>query len=184
MASKSRVPFSLLVWLTAAALAGCTAIGPSTGQIERASSTGPRADLRVIGITDQVARQVSVAELHGDFETRIGNATPIGTRVGVGDTLEVTIWEAAPAALFGTGAFETAIGSAVTTSRPNVLPGMLVGPSGAVTIPFAGQVPAAGKTLREIEQEIVRRLHGRAHLPQAMVRIAHNATADVTVLGD
>jgi len=61
---------------------------------------------------------------------------------------------------------------------------MVVGPSGAITIPFAGQVPAAGRTLREIEQEIVRRLQGRAHLPQAMVRIAHNATADVTVLGD
>jgi polysaccharide export outer membrane protein len=64
------------------------------------------------------------------------------------------------------------------------LPGILVGPAGTITIPFAGQVPAAGRSLREIEQEIVRRLQGRAHLPQAMVRIAHNATADVTVLGD
>jgi len=96
----------------------------------------------------------------------------------------VTIWEAAPAALFGTATFDTGIGSTLTTSRPNTLPGIVVGPSGAITIPFAGQVPAAGRTLREIEQEIVRRLQNRAHLPQAMVRIAHNATADVTVLGD
>ncbi len=38
--------------------------------------------------------------------------------------------------------------------------------------------------MRQIEQEIVRRLQGRAHLPQAMVRIANNATANVTVVGD
>jgi polysaccharide export outer membrane protein len=140
--------------------------------------------VRIVPVTDQVAQQVNVADVHGDFATRIGDAIPIGTRVGVGDTLEVTIWEAAPAALFGTATFDTGIGSTVATSRPNTLPGMLVGPSGAITVPFAGQVPAAGRTLREIEQEIVRRLQGRAHLPQAMVRIAHNATADVTVLGD
>ncbi len=136
-------------------------------------------------VTDQVAQQVNVAELRGDFATRIGDATPIGTRVGVGDTLEVTIWEAAPAALFGTATnFDTGIGSPVQTSRPNTLPGILVGPSGAITIPFAGQVPAAGRTLREIEREIVRRLQGKAHLPQAVVRLARNATANVTVLGD
>jgi polysaccharide export outer membrane protein len=170
--------------LTAAALAGCTAVGPSTKEVERAPTEAAATGLRVIPVTDEVASQVNVADMRGDFANRIGDATPVGTRVGIGDTLEVTIWEAAPAALFGTTNFDTAIGSAVATSRPNTLPGMLVGPSGAVTIPFAGQVPAAGQTLREIEQEIVRRLQGRAHLPQAMVRIAHNATADVTVLGD
>ncbi len=98
--------------------------------------------------------------------------------------LEVTIWEAAPAALFGTANLDTGIGSGVATSRPNTLPGILVGPSGAITIPFAGQVPAAGRTLREIEQEIVAASRAAPILPQAMVRIAHNATANVTVLGD
>jgi polysaccharide biosynthesis/export protein len=165
-------------------LPACTAVGPTTKEIVTAPISAP-AGLRLVEVTDQVAQQVNVAELRGDFATRIGDATPIGTRVGVGDTLEVTIWEAAPAALFGTATnFDTGIGSAVQTSRPNTLPGILVGPSGAITIPFAGQVPAAGRTLREIEQEIVRRLQGKAHLPQAMVRLARNATANVTVLGD
>lgn len=162
---------------------GCTAVGPTTKDVERAplaTTTG----VRLVPVTENVATAVNVADVHGDFASRIGDARPIGTRVGIGDTLEVTIWEAAPAALFGTGTFDTALGSPVATSRPNVLPGIVVGPSGAVTIPFAGQVPAAGRTLREIEQEIVRRLQGRAHLPQTMVRIAHNATSDVTVLGD
>lgn len=170
--------------IAAAALAGCTAVGPTTKEIEHAALVPSANGPRIIPVTDPVATEVNVADVHGDFASRIGDAIPIGTRVGVGDTLEVTIWEAAPAALFGTATFDTGIGSTVATSRPNTLPGMVVGPSGAITIPFAGQVPAAGRTLREIEQEIVRRLHGRAHLPQATVRIAHNATADVTVLGD
>ncbi|MGN6590145.1 MAG: polysaccharide biosynthesis/export family protein [Sphingomicrobium sp.] len=135
-------------------------------------------------MTEQVAEQVNLKQVQGDFAGRLGDAVPIGTQVGIGDTLEVTIWEAAPAALFGTTSFDTSIGSAVPTSRPNTLPGILVGPSGSITIPFAGQIPAAGRTTRQIETEIVRRLQGRAHLPQAMVRIAHNSTANVTVLGD
>jgi polysaccharide export outer membrane protein len=165
-------------------LTGCTAVGPTTREVEGAPIANVAQGVRVIPVTDQIATQANIADIHGDFASRIGDATPIGTRVGVGDTVEVTIWEAAPAALFGTATFDTNIGSAVATSRPNTLPGMVVGPSGAITIPFAGQVPAAGRTLREIEQDIVRRLQGRAHLPQAMVRIGHNATADVTVLGD
>jgi len=165
--------------------AGCTAVGPSTEQIERAPFNEAKMGLRIVPVTDQVAEQVNISELEGDFARRIGDAIPIGTRVGVGDTLEVSIWEAAPAALFGPATnFDANIGTAVQTSRPNVLPGLLVGPSGTVTIPFAGHVPAAGRTVGEIEQEIVRRLQGRAHLPQAMVRISHNSTANVTVLGD
>jgi len=72
----------------------------------------------------------------------------------------------------------------VQTSLSNSLPELLVGPSGTITIPFAGEVPAAGRTLRQIEQTIVARLRGRAHLPQAIVRLSRNATANVTVLGD
>ena len=174
----------LLVSTALTLLTACTAVGPTAKQVEQAPMAAPASGLRVLPVTDQLAQQVNVADIHGDFAGRLGDATPIGTRVGVGDTLEVTIWEAAPAALFGTATFDMGIGSGVATSRPNTLPGILVGPSGTITIPFAGQVPAAGRTLREIEQEIVRRLQGKAHLPQAMVRIAHNATANVTVLGD
>jgi polysaccharide export outer membrane protein len=174
-----------LIGMVSLLLAGCaTSVGPSREAIERAPRQSQLSGVRVVGLSDQLAKQVNVDELQGNFAADLGNATPIGTQVGVGDTLEVTIWEAAPAALFGTTNFDTGIGSNVQASRPNALPGIVVGPSGTITIPFAGQVPAAGRTLRQIEQEIVARLRGRAHLPQVIVRIAHNATANVTVLGD
>jgi polysaccharide export outer membrane protein len=182
----SRIRRGLLSgFVVAPILTGCvTSVGPSREAIEHDSKTALPGSVQVLPLTDQLARNVNVNELAGNFAADLGNATPIGTRVGIGDTLEVTIWEAAPAALFGSTNFDTGIGSTAQTSRPNVLPGIVVGPSGTIGIPFAGQVPAAGRTLHEIEQEIVSRLGRRAHLPQAMVRIAHNATENVTVLGD
>lgn len=140
--------------------------------------------MQLVDLTDAVAQQVNIEETPGNFAQNLGDATPIGTQVGVGDVLEVTIWEASPPALFGSAILDTGVGSAVQGSRPNTLPEVVVGPSGTISIPFAGQVPAAGRTLRQIEQEIVARLQGRAHQPQAIVRIARNVTANVTVLGD
>src|SRR4030095_5684474 len=116
-----------------------------------------------VELSDSVARRVNVEEVGGNFAADLGDATPIGTQVGVGDTLEVTIWEAAPAALFGGGNLDTRVGSIAEGSRPNTLPEASVGPSGTITVPFAGQIPAAGRTLRQIEQDIVARLQGRAH---------------------
>lgn len=162
-----------------------TSVGPSRGAIENSPADATMQGVRLVELSDTVARTVNLQELEGNFAANLGDATPIGTRVGVGDVLELTIWEAAPAALFGGGATpDTRVGSTIQGSRATVLPEMVVGPSGTVTVPFAGQVPAAGRTLRQIEQEVVARLQGRAHRPQAMVRIARNVTANVTVLGD
>jgi polysaccharide export outer membrane protein len=175
--------FSVLAVLMAAA--GCsTSVGPSRHAIEKAPVEAPLHGIQVVEIRDGVGALGSADGLRGDFAASPGDATPIGTTVGVGDSLSVTIWEAAPAALFGTTIVGTDIGSTIQTSQPNSLPEILVGPSGTITVPFAGEIPAAGRTLRQIERDIVARLQGRAHLPQAMVRIARNATANVTVLGD
>lgn len=182
----ARVRATGSVVTVALLLAGCVnSVGPSREQVVQAvSSNQTLSGVRVIELTDAVAQRNNLEYLKGDFATALGDAVPVGTRVGVGDTVELTIWEAAPAALFGTTAIDTGIGSSVQPSRPNSLPGLVVGPSGTITVPFAGQVPAAGRTLRQIEQEIVSRLQGRAHLPQVVARIARNATANVTVLGE
>ncbi len=161
-----------------------TSVGPSRKAVERATEASSIQNLQLVELSDSVARRVNVEEVGGNFAADLGDATPIGTQVGVGDTLEVTIWEAAPAALFGGGNLDTRVGSIAEGSRPNTLPEAIVGPSGTITVPFAGQIPAAGRTLRQIEQDIVARLQGRAHLPQAIVRLARNVTANVTVLGD
>lgn len=174
-----------LVAATVPALAACAmSVGPSRGAIEKAPAEADLHGIRVLELDNGVASRTDYAAVDGNFAQNFGDATPVGTRVGVGDVLEVTIWEAAPAALFGTANLDTGIGSTVQASRANALPELVVGPSGTISVPFAGQVPAAGRTLRDIERDIVARLNGRAHLPQAIVRIARNETKTVAVLGD
>jgi polysaccharide export outer membrane protein len=175
---------SLALLMVVAASACTTAVGPSRKDVLKAGATQQIPGMQVIPVTNEVARQLTVVDPVQGFAEVIGDAQPIGTIVGVGDSLEVTIWEAPPAVLFGGGSFSTGIDAPLQGSRPGVLPESVVGPSGSITVPFAGQVPAAGRTLRQIEQAIVARLRGKANAPQALVRILRNATANVSVVGE
>jgi polysaccharide export outer membrane protein len=73
--------------------------------------------------------------------------------VGVGDVLNISIFEAAPGGLFTPA---TAAGA-----RPGNfvdLPAQAVDQTGAIHVPYAGEVPAAARTLPEIQQAIAARL--------------------------
>lgn len=188
---SSRLPQrTALSVLAVLMLSGCaatglsTAVGPSRGAILKAGAHQQIAGMQVVPLTPAVAQRLSTLSPTPGFADAIGDAQPIGTTVGVGDSLEVTIWEAPPALLFNSGAFDTRISSPSQSSRPGTFPETVVGPSGAITIPFAGQVAAAGRTLRQIEQTIIARLRNKANQPQVIVRIARNATANVSVVGE
>src|SRR6185369_350200 len=103
---RSRISSWIVLAASAPMLAACSvmsaSVGPSRHAVERAQASSDMQGMQLIDLSDPVARQVNVQELEGNFAERLGDAIPIGTRVGVGDVLEVTIWEAAPAALFGT----------------------------------------------------------------------------------
>jgi polysaccharide export outer membrane protein len=188
LVAKSSALFGAIAVM--ASLTGCQSVGPSRAAIEKVAAQ-PIPGVRVVDVnSSSVASELSL-DLSGQkdvFARDFGEASPVGTTVGIGDTVEVTIWEASPPALFGVGTLdpgtEASAASALQGSRPNTLPGFLVGSSGTITIPFAGEVPAAGRSVHEIEQDIVRRLQRRAHLPQAIVRIASNVAATATVLGE
>ena len=170
-------------------LGGCaatgltTSVGPSRKDVLNASVPQQIPGVQIVPLTNAVAERLSVDAPPPAIADVIGDAQPVGTIVGVGDSLEVTVWEAPPAVLFG-GSFETRSNSPIATARPGTFPETVVGPSGSITIPFAGQVPAAGRSIRQIEQTIVSRLNGKANQPQAIVRIARNATANVSVVGE
>lgn len=177
------------VLLLTGLLGACQPFGPDRRALLRPGNVpaGPveaAGTIDVVMVGTQTARRLPPPPLLRPFAEVLGDAVPVGTAVGVGDTLEVTIWEAPPATLFGTGAPDTRIATPIATARPSTLPDLLVGPDGGITVPFAGVVPAGGRTLREIEAEIVRRLRGRANAPQVLVRLVRNATATVTVVGE
>jgi len=178
----------VLLVASGVALAACQPFGPGRQAVLNAGSVpaGPSeaaAQIKVVQVRGDMAAQFKPPAPWPAFADVLAGTKPVGTVVGTGDALEVTIWEAPPAALFG-GATDTRIGTAISTARPTTLPELLVGPEGSISVPFAGQVPAGGRTLREIESDIVRRLRGRANAPQAIVRLVRNTTATVTVVGE
>ena len=176
-------------FLVALALPGCAllpASGPSTGQITRAAK-GPSASdagLAIIDVNDAVARELVAANRQVPFSESLGEGQPIGSVIGKGDVLDIAIWEAPPAALFGAAGGATQLTGSGTTARGTSLPEQMVDSDGQITIPFVGRIQAAGRTPQEIGREINRRLIGKAHQPQTIVRLMRNAAANVTVVGD
>lgn len=141
------------------------------------------AQISVVELTEGVARQLITNNSTSRFSDLFGHSPPLGSLIGHGDVLEITLWEAPPAVLFGaTQGVTLTRGNA--TSQSLSLPGQVVDENGSITVPFAGSIRAAGRTPAQIERDIVARLRGMAHLPQAAVRLVRNQATNVTVVGD
>lgn len=171
-------------------LSGCaamTASGPSTKSIraERGQSID-EAPIKLVDVTDAVTRTLIAKTHHTSFVEDLGEGRPIGSVIGQGDVLDVAIWEAPPATLFGSSGSDVRLGSTSSGSlaRGSSLPEQMVDSDGQIAIPFIGRVQAAGRTPQEIARTITSRLSGMAHQPQAIVRLSRNAAANVTVVGE
>lgn len=177
--------------LSVAFLSGCSLLpkgwlptaGPDTGTVMEEAPTSQRLNgIQVVDVTDAVARRLLADHKQKLFSETLGISPSSGFVVGPGDVLEVSVWEAPPATLFGSSSTEVRGGPA--TSRVSSFPEQMVGSEGNIMIPFAGQIPAAGRTLQQIEREVEKRLKGMANQPQVMIRLARNATLNVTVVGE
>lgn len=186
---KTFVSLSFAVTASALGLSAC-AIAPNSGPSAR--SIGKAGDavvpdgagIQVVDVTDAVARNVLAANHQILFSESLGEGMTIGSVVGKGDILDVAIWEAPPAVLFAAAAGASQLTSSSSTSRGTSLPEQMVDSEGQIAVPFVGRVQASGKTPQQIAQDITARLVGKAHQPQAIVRLVRNAAANVTVVGD
>jgi polysaccharide biosynthesis/export protein len=171
-------------------LVGCSSIptaGPTASQIlDQAAKEGQRhfdvVDVNYRVVATQSARPIAT------FRTQFQDyGKPPNPKIGVGDTLSVSIWEAAGGGLFGAPS-ETAPGSVPTATtggaRSVTIPEQMVAPDGAISVPYAGRVPAAGRTPLEVQQTIEQRLAERAIEPQTIVAITKSVSDDVTVSGE
>lgn len=164
-------------------LDGCAAFGgsgPSTASIVRAGKPGAENAIALVDVdAGAVARLGAMHVRHGFAET-LGDADADPTVIGSGDSIDITLWEAPPALLFGSGGGLAGL----ATSQSLNLPQQMVGNDGRVTIPFVGSVAVAGRTTRQVERDLVAGLKGKANAPQALVRISQNEARTVTVLGE
>ena len=175
-------------------LSGCStypdwlpSTGPSREQVEKGGEGSSKTEpaIQLVRVDDNVARQLLAHRKQGDFTGVFGASSAIAgaTVVGAGDGIEVSVWEAPPAMLFGGRASSTA-GSVVPPPQMVVLPEQMVGQDGTINIPFMGHVKVAGHDPEWIERTVTQGLEGKANQPQVLVRVMHNTTATVTVVGE
>jgi polysaccharide biosynthesis/export protein len=171
------------------ALAGCSATrpflpssGPTTDQV--LEQTAPKQDvgIQVVDLTGGVLRSIVATQKRRTFADAFGSTAAPALTIGRGDSVEVSVWEAPPAALFGNGVPEQP--GINSTSRGTVFPEQLVSSMGTITVPFAGTIQAAGRTPHEVQDEIVSRLARLANRPQAFVRVIRNVSSTVAVVGE
>ena len=188
-AGRARRSGIALALLLATALGGCTTLGssgPPTGAIREAQGVDfAGADIRVVDLTPGVLQGLWSSAQSETFAGVFGEGQPVGTVIGPGDVLDVTVWEAPPAALFGMFGqpAELAAASDVTLAKQTDLPQQMVDADGIVSLPFIGRLPAAGRTPRQLETDIAARLKGIANQPQVSVGLMRNASANVNVVG-
>jgi polysaccharide export outer membrane protein len=167
-------------------LAACSELpgtGPKSLAVENNATAGlrstaalPYALVDVSADTIGFLSQPNVVTFQGVFPDKRPKATQVA---GVGDVLNISIFEAAPGGLFTPA---TAAGA-----RPGNfvdLPPQAVDQKGNITVPYAGEIPAAARTLPDIQQAIVARLRNRAIEPQVVVSLNQQHSSVVSVLGD
>lgn len=163
-------------------LSACSGI-PNAGfvrkDVEKKPEQPSMQGIQVIDVTDAVAQKLYKKQGTTTFSEVFGSDLTNDLKIGQGDTIEVSIWEAPPATLFG-GTDKT---MSFTPSKVT-LPEQTVSQDGNIVVPFAGQIKASGRTLSQIEKEIVLKLKGKANQPQAIAKLIRNQTSNVTVVGE
>ena len=181
-----RRPYPLLLLLLhMSLLVGCGAMpnsGASRMQVQQSDTSRSMEGILLLTVDDRLARKLGDAKKYKPFAKVFGTSGPKHYLIAPGDSLVVTIWETPPAILFGGVALDPKVGALSTSAE--ALPAQMVMDDGKISIPFAGRIRVAGRTVREIENDIVQRLQGKANNPQVMVSVTGNPASQVTVMGD
>jgi polysaccharide export outer membrane protein len=148
-------------------------VGPSASAISSDAKGTQLADGYVfLSLTSDMAKTLAQFQ-PASFSSRFGSVRPPPVqRLGVGDVLSVTLFEAGQGSLF-----PSQNGARVTFT-------MTVGSSGDISIPYAGSIRARGRTPRQLEHAIVAALTGKAVQPQAVVVVTKPISSTVVVGGD
>lgn len=182
-------PASAIGVILSAMLAGCTALpksGPDDADIRRGATVyypsgnkKPLTDYVLVDVTERVLTYLPnspKSALSGSFgATRKG---PPAFPLGIGDKVEVTLFESSAGGLFVPAEAGTRPGNFVT------LPNQTIGTTGTISVPYAGLIKASGRTAAEVQSDIEEKLADRAIEPQAVVNLIESRSGQVSVLGD
>lgn len=171
---------TVLIMTVATFTAGCStmpAFGPGADAImqARAQSESPESDLLSFDVVNVTAETLPTKNLSATlFPVEFRNQQFLSSdeTIGIGDQLDIRIWEVAEDGLFATAG-----------NRETVL-GVQVSNSGQITVPYAGIINTQGLTAAQLRSSLLERYQGRAVEPEIAVSITSAEGRSATLLGD
>lgn len=157
--------------------------GPSSRAIARCQNCAV-GDSRItlVDLTAPIVSRAAESNQTATFAERLGDGEVASAALKRGDIVNIEIWEAPPAVLFGGGLAN--IGSGASAGRNSVTLEQMIDNDGRIMVPFAGRLLAAGKTPVQLGSAIDASLAGKAHDPQTVVRVTRASSSSVTVIGE
>jgi polysaccharide export outer membrane protein len=171
-----------MVIASAILCAGCgSQLLPDSGPNALAIKAGLTWNGPPYGLVKLSPAVVNILEEYGPralSATFADNRPPPEIKLGIGDIVSVSIFEAAAGGLYIPAEAGVRPGNFV------VLPNQPIDSHGNISVPYAGLIPAAGKTPAQVDQEIVDRIKNKAIDPQAVVALVTKNSSLITVIGE
>ena len=177
---RARFDHAVLIMTVATFTAGCStmpAFGPDADAIMQASiqSGSSESDLlpfEVVYVTAETlpTQRTSTALFPAVFRNQ--QFLNSDETIGIGDQLDIRIWEVAEDGLFA------------TAGNRETLLGVQVSNSGQITVPYAGILNTQGLTTAQLRSLLLERYQGRAVEPEIAVSITSAEGRSATLLGD
>lgn len=152
--------------------------GPTTSDvIDQAKDAQHRFDM--VELDSRVIETLASQPTVSPSEPFIDSGRPASSSIGLGDRVTVSIWQAS------NGQPSTSSDSAANgVDRPLTIPDQIVGPDGAISVPFAGRITVTGRTPLQVQTIIERRLAQQIIQPQVIVGVTKSAAYSATVSGE
>ena len=169
--------------LASVIVAGCSALptaGPTASDVKGQEVKDNLTRFDLVDIDDNVVATLLALPAES-FHVRFKKyGRPPQPKIGIGDSVVVSIWEAAGGGLFGASPTDHVSAG----SRSVTIPEQIVARDGGISVPFADRVPAAGRLPVEVQKTIEQRLSEKAIEPQVIVTVTKSLSTSVTVAGE
>ncbi|WP_205480837.1 polysaccharide biosynthesis/export family protein [Sphingomonas arenae] len=150
---------------------GCSTLPRSVSSLSEVQDASTAGDVRLVPLTAATLPQPGRA-LEAGFPPELTQSQEFDfSRLGIGDRLQVRIWEGGTPSLF-------------TTAGGADLGELTIDETGRIFLPYAGAVQAAGLTVSQLRAAITARLSRVVLRPQVDIRPAERRSALVSVQGD
>ena len=177
---RSPLLVALTIVCISSVLSGCEifpASGPGSLDVRGAQNNPEDYPYAFVKVTQQTI-DVLASETPRLSKSFADRRPPKEIRLGVGDSVGVSIFEAGAGGLFIPAEAGVRPGNFVA------LPTQAVDNNGNISIPYSPPIRAAGRTTTEVQKAIVEALKSRAIEPQVIVTLTDQKSTMVSVLGD